>query len=59
MSYETKTLIKDMITSFIKDDTDAVSQNFHAVLATKMQDRVSQPEINVDDHQKDENINEE
>ena len=60
MSDETKTLVKDMIIGIIKDDPEAVSHNFHAALAAKMQDRVSPPEIEVDIAAvKDESINEE
>jgi hypothetical protein len=61
MSDETKALVKDMIINMIKNDDEAVSQNFHSALAAKMQDRVTpEVEIEVDpDDAKDENINQE
>ena len=62
MSNETKALVKDMIINMIKNDDEAVSQNFHSALAAKMQDRVTpaEVEIEVDPTAKDdESINEE
>ena len=58
MSDETKALVKDMIINMIKNDDEAVSQNFHSALAAKMQDRVTPPEIEVDPAE-DESVNEE
>ena len=40
-SEDVKAQIKDMISDFIKDDPESAKQNFHAALASKMQDRIN------------------
>jgi len=59
MSDETKALIRDIITSVIKNDDEAVTQHFHGVLASKMQERTNPPEVEEDPVVDDENKNEE
>ena len=40
---EAKAVIKDMISSLIRDDAEAASQQLHDVLAAKMRDRLNPP----------------
>lgn len=50
---EAKAVIKDMISSLIRDDAEAASQQLHDVLAAKMRDRLNPPSQENDDHSQD------
>jgi hypothetical protein len=46
---EIKAQLRDVISSFIKDDPETANQNLHAVLSAKMRERVNPTPVETED----------
>jgi hypothetical protein len=46
---EIRSLLKDIVSNFIKDEPDAAKENFHLAISAKARDRVNPPTVETEE----------